>query len=71
MVLGGQDALAEAERAFREAVAREPKAARYRYNLGLVLQRQGRRDEARAAFRETLSADPSFAPARDRLREIG
>ena len=30
MVLGGQDALAQAEQAFREAVAREPKTARYR-----------------------------------------
>jgi arylsulfatase A-like enzyme/Flp pilus assembly protein TadD len=71
MVLGGQDALADAEKAFREAVARDPRSARYRFNLGLALERQGRRDEARAAFRDALAADPAFAPARQRLREIG
>jgi Flp pilus assembly protein TadD len=68
MVLGGQDALAEAERAFRQAVERDPASARYRYNLGLALERQGRGDEARAAFVEALAADPSFGPARERLR---
>jgi tetratricopeptide (TPR) repeat protein len=71
MVLGAAGELAEAERAFREAVARDGAEALYVYNLGLALQRRGLGGEAAASFRRASELDPRFAPARDRLREIG
>jgi arylsulfatase A-like enzyme/Flp pilus assembly protein TadD len=71
LVLGAHDELAEAEKAFREAVAREDTSALYVYNLGLALQRQGRGEEAIVHFRRAAELDPRFAPARDRLRELG
>ena len=71
MVLGAQGELAEAEDAFRQAAARDGKDALYAYNLGLVLERRGRGEEAAASFRKASELDPRFAPARDRLRELG
>jgi choline-sulfatase len=78
MVLGGQaergadraSVLGEAERAFREAVSRDPANARYRFNLGLVLERQGRAQEAAAEYGHVARADPTFAPARERLKAL-
>jgi len=71
MTLGGNGRPAEAERAFREATRLDAKNHRYAYNLGLVLKDQGRTAEARPWFEKALSLEPRFAPARDRLREIG
>jgi tetratricopeptide (TPR) repeat protein len=71
MTLGAHERLAEAEHAFREAIARAPKDHRYSYNLGLLLLRQGRKDEARGFFESALAANPAFAPARERLAEVG
>jgi choline-sulfatase len=71
MVLGARGRLEEAERVFREAIGREPREPRYAYNLGLTLQREGRAADAAPYFRKTLELNPRFAPARDRLREIG
>jgi arylsulfatase A-like enzyme/Flp pilus assembly protein TadD len=70
MTLGGNGRPAEAERAFREAVRLNDKSHRYAYNLGLILVRQGRGDEARPWLETALRLDPSFAPAREQLREI-
>ncbi len=70
MVLGAAGELPEAESAFREAVSRDASHARYPYNLGLVLQRQGRSADAAPHFRKAAELDPSFTPARDRLREL-
>ena len=70
MVLGGAGQNDEADRAFTEAVTRDPRNARYAYNLGLIRQRSGKADAAEW-FRKTLSLDPQFAPARQRLAELG
>jgi len=70
MILGATEDPAGAEQAFREAIQRDPREARYVYNLGLTLQRANRPDEAAVYFRKTLELNPQFTPARDRLREI-
>ena len=67
--IGGEGQHQAAAAAFREAATRDPKNARYAYNLGLVLQRAGRAD-AREWFTRTLALDPSFRPARERLAEL-
>jgi Flp pilus assembly protein TadD len=67
MTLGGSGRLAEAEEAFREAVARNDRNHRYAYNLGLALVRQGKRAEARPFFEKALALEPRFAPAREGL----
>ncbi|HET7294373.1 MAG TPA: sulfatase-like hydrolase/transferase [Vicinamibacteria bacterium] len=71
MVLGAHAEAAEAEKAFREAVRLDGASARYAYNLGLILQRQGRAAEARPFFEQALRLDPGFAPARERIAELG
>jgi len=70
MTLGGDERMAEAEKAFREAWRLDDKSHRHAYNLGLILLRQGRASEARPFFEKALSLDPRFAPARERLAEI-
>jgi tetratricopeptide (TPR) repeat protein len=71
MVLGGAGDLAGAEQAFREAATRDAKNAQYAYNLGLALARQNKRAEAVTQFQRTLQLNPGFAPARQRLAELG
>jgi choline-sulfatase len=51
-VLGSGGKMSDAERAFGEAVKREPTNGLYRYNHGLALQQLGRRDEATTEFRQ-------------------
>jgi tetratricopeptide (TPR) repeat protein len=41
--------------------------ARYAYNLGLILERQGRATEARPWYEKSVTLDGSFAPARAKL----
>jgi cytochrome c-type biogenesis protein CcmH/NrfG len=69
MTRGGEQRLAEAERAFREAVRLDSRNHRYAYNLGLILLRQGRAAHARPFFEKSLAIEPRFAPARERLAE--
>ncbi|HEY7511004.1 MAG TPA: sulfatase-like hydrolase/transferase [Vicinamibacteria bacterium] len=71
MVLGASGDLAGAEQAFAAALERDPANAEYAYNRGLALMRQGRAADAAAAFRRTLDLQPRFAPARERLGELG
>jgi Flp pilus assembly protein TadD len=70
MILGAEGNLGEAERAFRDAIERDPREPRYTYNLGLTLQRADRAAEAAPCFRKTLELNPRFSAAEDRLREI-
>ena len=56
---------AEAEAALRKLIAGLPAPqASLLYNLGLVVKRQGRLEEALAAFDEALAAEPAHANAR-------
>jgi Tfp pilus assembly protein PilF len=48
----------EAEESYRTAVQLQPRFAQAYYFLGVVLDRQGRKDEARAAFRSARDLDP-------------
>jgi tetratricopeptide (TPR) repeat protein len=49
-VLGGGRKMADAERAFAQALSRDPNNGLYHYNHALALQQLGRRDEAAAEF---------------------
>ena len=55
--------LVGAERFYRSAMAVDRTDAAIPYNLGNVLDAQGRRDEAVLAYYEALQRDPEFAEA--------
>jgi tetratricopeptide (TPR) repeat protein len=57
--------LAEAEKSCREALSLNAKGLIAQYNLGLVLEKQGRKEEALAATMNALAIDPNYAEARD------
>jgi Flp pilus assembly protein TadD len=61
----------EARRSWEEAIRlnaeQQPKSPWPSLNLGLLLTRLDRLDEAEARFRDSLAADPRFAPARYQL----
>ena len=59
--------MAGAERAFRDAIALDPKQARAQFGLGNVLVRLGRLSEAEQAFKAALAADPALASAQANL----
>jgi Flp pilus assembly protein TadD len=59
-VLGSGGKMAEAERAFAEAVTREPSNGLYIYNRSLALEQLGRRDEALA--QKKRAADLGYPP---------
>ncbi len=61
----------EAEPALKRAGALDPTAAMPRFNLGVLLARQGRREEAAELFREVLRLDPANAQARAYLIQLG
>ena len=63
LALQEQGRLAEAEQAFRRAIAADPRYARARYNLGNVLRAQGRLAEAVASLRTALELQPSYPKA--------
>jgi tetratricopeptide (TPR) repeat protein len=59
--LGGQHAAAEA--LFRAVLALHSDHAQAAYNLGCVLQHQGRLAEAEAAYRHAIAAQPDYVEA--------
>ncbi len=59
--------LERAEWAARQALEREPRALRYHYSLGLILEQEGKREEAAREFEAELQLNPSDADARARL----
>jgi tetratricopeptide (TPR) repeat protein len=66
--------IAEAEAILREALDLGVDTPTIRFNLGSVLLRQGRTDEAERHFEAALRLDPDFAPARlarDKLHPAG
>lgn len=60
---GAADALVQAERAFRGALAADGSNVRAHFNLGYVLLRQGRDAEGIAELREYLAGEPSGGPS--------
>jgi protein O-GlcNAc transferase len=67
-VLGAGGQLADAERAFAEATARDGNDPNYVFNHGVALERLGRRDEAIAQYRRAAAA--GFPLARARLDQL-
>jgi tetratricopeptide (TPR) repeat protein len=59
-----------AESFLRPAIAALPGSALLRYKLGLALDGQGRRAEARAAYAEAASLDPDLAMAQGALGSL-
>ena len=59
--------LAEAERAYREAIRACGSSALLQYNLGVVLEDRGRKGEALQAYEAALKDDPDFADCRYNL----
>jgi Flp pilus assembly protein TadD len=55
---------------FREALRLRPQFAGAHYNLGLVYQKQNRKDDAAREFRQVLALDPQFRPAREALLKL-
>jgi len=64
---GASGDLDRAERTVRELVRRNPNHALLHFNLGVLLEQQGRLPEARSSWTEALRLDPRFEPARSRL----
>jgi tetratricopeptide (TPR) repeat protein len=60
-------AWAEAEAAFRAALAMRPLTPAYLCNVALAMERQGRRSEAIELFQRAVRTDPGDAVARDQL----
>ncbi len=57
----------DAVASYREALRIEPDYAKAHYNLGNVLQEQGRLDDAVACYREALRIEPALADAHNNL----
>ena len=69
-VLLARDDPAGAAQLFERLARLEPNEPSVHLNLGVALARAGQRERARAAFQEALTLDPSFALAREALREL-
>lgn len=66
--------LKEAEEAYRTAIQLQPKFPQAYYFLGVTLEQQGRREEAKAAFRAARDLDPGSPfgkKAGDLLKSLG
>ena len=58
------------QEAFQQLVAVHPPAVAH-YNLGYLLKRTGKVEEARQSFAQAVRLDPSLAPAKQCLAELG
>jgi predicted TPR repeat methyltransferase len=69
-VLCEQGRFAEAESAFRRALALQPNSAEEQANLGRCLARQGNPEAAKEAYERALALDPVQREAREGLAEL-
>ncbi|MGH8528054.1 MAG: tetratricopeptide repeat protein, partial [Gammaproteobacteria bacterium] len=65
-----QSDLAAAERSARAAVAAAPRSAQTHNILGVVLDREGRKDESFAQFNTAISLDPNSVGVRNNLGRL-
>ncbi|HVK86696.1 MAG TPA: tetratricopeptide repeat protein [Kofleriaceae bacterium] len=66
----GQGALAVAEAHYRLAICSSPEVALYWFNLGVVVEDQGRTSEAIAAYEHALALDGGLADAHFNLARL-
>ena len=57
-------------RHYDAAIRLDPSRPEPYYARGMVLQYEGRRDDARRAYAQALAADPTYAPAEQGLRGL-
>ena len=69
-VLGAQERLPDAEKAYREAIRLDPADAHASFRLGSLLERQGRLAEAEVACREAIRLDPNDVYGYEVLAEV-
>jgi protein O-mannosyl-transferase len=62
---------AEAEENMRHATELQPKEPTFHFSLGVVLETEGKCDEARSEFGEALTLDPAFPKAREQMTKCG
>ena len=53
----------DAESCYRKTLEIEPRHAKAKVNLGMILQRRGQEDEAEHCYRDALAVDPELAQA--------
>jgi spermidine synthase len=63
--------LVRAESALRRALTGDPRLVSTRYNLGLLLEKQGRNADAAAEYASALRLDPASDAIRQRLSALG
>ncbi len=69
MLLQAHEQFASAETCYRRAHLLDPDSFRWRYYLGIVLARQGKRGPAAEVFRGALESRSEFLPLRIRLAD--
>jgi tetratricopeptide (TPR) repeat protein len=62
---------AEAEAEYRRAVSLAPENGSAHWRLGRVLERGGRKDEAKASYKEAVRLDPTLEGAKKDLERLG
>ncbi|MBK9062362.1 MAG: tetratricopeptide repeat protein [Acidobacteria bacterium] len=62
---------AEAEAEYRRAVSLAPENGSAHWRLGRVLERGGKKDEAKASYKEALRLDPTLEGAKKDLERLG
>ncbi len=62
-----ENRLCEAERLYREVLAKAPQISEAHNNLGTVLREQGRLEDARASFERAVALRPDYASAHSNL----
>lgn len=62
---------AEAEAEYRRAVSLAPENGSAHWRLGRVLERGGKKDDARASYKEALRLDPTLEGAKRDLERLG
>lgn len=62
---------AEAEAEYRRAVSLAPENGSTHWRLGRVLERGGKKDEAKASYKEALRLDPTLEGAKKDLERLG